>query len=177
MKSKNPSSLVKLETDEQGIEAVMNNKQVRYTLVKQEGDYDNSYSTYSEFEKELNDKLKDGWNLCGGVSVGHIGNDHFCIEENIKWEYDVVCCRFFEYNTRMERALEALRAEVNKKCKAGWIPEGTIGFHKRGDTGCIYLCQNVIRPIIDSNVEEKGTPSERLYVRPPYDNITMTNEF
>lgn len=79
MKSKNPSSLVKLETEEHPTEFVITNKQVRYSVVKVEGDYAESYSTYSEFEKEVNDKLKGGWNLCGGVSVGNIGNDHFCI--------------------------------------------------------------------------------------------------
>lgn len=98
-------------------------------------------------------------------------------EENTKWEYDIVYYSFFEYNTRMERAIEELKAKVNEKCKAGWIPEGAINFGKYEKTDRRYLCQNIIRPIIDSNVEEKETPSERLYVRPPYDNITMTNEF
>jgi len=58
---------------------VIDKKPLKYKVISEEGEYCNSYSVYNDFEKEVNLHLKDGWKLCGGVSVGSIGNDHFCI--------------------------------------------------------------------------------------------------
>ena len=54
-------------------------KQIKYMLVREEGSYDDSYDAYNKLEEEVNLKLEEGWNLCGGVSVGSIGEEYFCI--------------------------------------------------------------------------------------------------
>jgi len=61
-------------------------KATSYIIVKDEGSYENSYTTYNDFEKEVNEKLKEGWKLCGGVSIGSIGDNHFCICQAMKKE-------------------------------------------------------------------------------------------
>lgn len=65
--------------DNSAADNVVNNKELRYIIVKEEGSYIDSYEVYREFEKEVNGKLKQGWKLCGGVSVGNIGSTYFSI--------------------------------------------------------------------------------------------------
>ena len=52
---------------------------LKYIVVREEGNYYDSYSTYNDFEETVNRKLENGWKLCGGVTIGNVGDDHFCI--------------------------------------------------------------------------------------------------
>ena len=55
------------------------NTAIKYRIISEEGSYSSSYETYVRLEEEINQYLKNGWILQGGVSVGSIGNDYFCI--------------------------------------------------------------------------------------------------
>lgn len=89
------------------------------------------------------------------------------LQENIKWEYDVLYCSYFEYTTNTEDAIKRLKRMINAKCLEGWIPEGAMSFVEEEKTGCKYLCQNIIRQISTSNSETRNSSlSKELLTRP-----------
>ena len=63
----------------ESIETPINNKKLKYMLVKAENSCASSYNAYEDLEEEVNTKIKEGWSLFGGVSIGYIGEEHFCI--------------------------------------------------------------------------------------------------
>jgi len=60
-------------------ESLMASIPVEYKLVRAEGKFLTSYDAYRKLEELVNEKLKKGWKLCGGVSIGSISAGYFSI--------------------------------------------------------------------------------------------------
>lgn len=87
----NPKRIRTIPNERTGesIETPIKNNKLKYMLIKAESGYVDSYDAYNKVEEEVNQKLKEGWNLYGGISVGNIGNEHFCIcQAMVKEEYE-----------------------------------------------------------------------------------------
>jgi len=97
-----------------------------------------------------------------------INRDLRAKRENIKWEYDVVYELYIQSPELFGKNLEKLKQKVNLKCQDGWIPEGSLSIVEHGYSK--YLCQTVIRPIVESNEKESNQKvADRAYIDLEYD--------
>ena len=82
-------SMIPNEITEAPIEKTICNKRLKYIVVRTLGEWYTSNSVTDKFEKEVNVKLQEGWNLYGGVAIGGIGEGYFYIcQAMIKEEED-----------------------------------------------------------------------------------------
>lgn len=80
-------------------------KTMEYELLYAEGNYVDSYTSYMELQEKVNEKISQGWELQGGVTVGYLGKEQFCI-----------CQAMIKRNTKHleEKNLDGSKIEIRK---------------------------------------------------------------
>ena len=77
-------------------------------------------------------------------------------------------CGLSNLSFSLDKNLKDLKQKVNLKCQDGWIPEGSFSIVEHGYSK--YLCQTMIRPIVESNEKESNQKvADRAYINLEYD--------